>query len=479
MTQLSFNSRSENLSPEEGMRVHCQISHPAPECIGPRNLLAIRRWKRVCCGTSMKRLVWAALILAALRGQAEIQGIQTNTFVFLNTGVSPKDKGISNEEVGKMQTQHVGNFGAQFSQGKLMAAGPLGGGGKTRGIVVLAVQAPEQIAECFKPDPYVQSGILEVETHPWLVDVMKFSTPKVPFQMGQHTLCIAKKGANWKSWGTELRADSMMGLFPSLKKEVKTGELLISGPFTDGGDQLGVMLFYSTNKAEIQARLDMEASVARGEVQVALVSQYLGKGTFPDPHEDISVPKPGKRRRLFDGKSFAGWEGDTNQMWRVENGALVGGGLKETVAHNDFLCASGEFKNFDLRLKVKLEGTGFVNGGIQLRSQRAKEPAFEMVGYQADMGEGYWGSLYDESRRRKTLAFTHAAILKRIVKTNDWNDYVIRCEGPRVRLWLNGILTVDYTEDEKDIPMSGLIGIQIHGGGKSEASYKDITIEEL
>jgi hypothetical protein len=102
-----------------------------------------------------------------------------------------------------------------------------------------------------------------------------------------------------------------------------------------------------------------------------------------------------------------------------------------------------------------------------------------MVGYQADMGEGYWASLYDESRRRKTLAHTHAAVLKHILRTNDWNDYVIRCEDSHIRLWLNGVLTVDYTEDEKDIPMSGRIGIQIHGGGKAEASYKDITIGEL
>ncbi len=411
--------------------------------------------------------------------RAENSAIQTNTFVFLNTGISPKEKGISDDEVGKMQAQHVGNFGTQFNLGKLMAAGPVGRGGKTRGIVVLAVHTPEQVAECFKPDPYVRSGILQAETHPWLVDVMKFSTPKVPFQMGQYTLCTVKKGANWKASSAALTSDSMMGLFPSLKKDARSGELLISAPFTDGGEKLGVMLFYSTNKAEIQLKLDKEASVTRQEVQVELVSQYLGKGTFPDPHEDISVPKPGKRTRLFDGKTFAGWEGDTNRMWRIERGALVGGNLNQTVPHNDFLCTSREFTNFDLRLKVKLEGTGFVNGGIQLRSQRDKEPAFEMVGYQADMGEGYWASLYDESRRRKTLAFTHAAILKRLVKTNDWNDYVIRCEGPHIRLWLNGILTVDYTETEKDIPMAGLIGLQVHGGGKSEASYKDITIEEL
>jgi uncharacterized protein YciI len=329
----------------------------------------------------MKRTICSLALLLTLRGGAEITGIQTNTFVFLNTGISPKEKGISDEEVGKMQAQHVGNFGTQFNLGKLMAAGPLGRGGKARGIVVLAVHTPEQIAECFKPDPYVQSGILEAETHPWLVDVMKFSTPKVPFEMGQYTLCVAKKGADWKPSSRPLNSDSMLEIFPSLRADARSGELLVSGPFTDGGDKLGVLLFYSTNKAEIQTKLDKEASVKRGEVQVELVSQYLGKGTFPDPHEGIAPPKPGKRTRLFDGKSFVGWEGDTNRMWRVENGALVGGNLKETVAHNDFLCTTAEFENFDLRLKVKLEGTGFVNGGIQIRSQRAKDPAFEMIGY--------------------------------------------------------------------------------------------------
>src|SRR5882724_5597557 len=184
-------------------------------------------------------ICWLALILA-LGARAELTGIQTNTFVFLNTGISPKEKGISDEEVRKMQAQHVGNFGTQFSLGKVMAAGPLGGGGKTRGIVVLAVHTAEQIAECFKPDPYVQSGILETETHPWLVDVMKFSTPKVPFQMGQHTLCTVKKGANWKPSSSALTSDSMLALFPTLKKDAHSGELLISGPFTDNGEKLGV-----------------------------------------------------------------------------------------------------------------------------------------------------------------------------------------------------------------------------------------------
>ena len=80
---------------------------------------------------------------------------------------------------------------------------------------------------------------------------------------------------------------------------------------------------------------------------------------------------------------------------------------------------------------------------------------------------------------KKTLAHTHAPVIQRILKTNDWNDYVIRCEGPQIRLWLNGLLMVDYTEPDEAIPLTGLIGLQIHGGGKAEAAYRDILIKEL
>ncbi|CAN5834158.1 DUF1080 domain-containing protein [soil metagenome] len=183
---------------------------------------------------------------------------------------------------------------------------------------------------------------------------------------------------------------------------------------------------------------------------------------------------------LFDGRTFAGWEGDTKKTWRIENGALVGGSLTETVPRNDFLCTTRSFGNFVLRLKYKLAGTeGFINGGVQFRSQRLSDPAHEMIGYQADIGAKYWGSLYDESRRNKVLAAPDQNEVLGIVKLNDWNDYEIRAEGRRIQLFLNGRQTVDYTEPDDTLPQSGLIGLQVHGGGKVEVSYKDITIEDL
>lgn len=180
---------------------------------------------------------------------------------------------------------------------------------------------------------------------------------------------------------------------------------------------------------------------------------------------------------LFDGKTFAGWEGDTAKTFRIEDGAIVGGSLKAPVPRNEFLTTTKEFGDFELRLKFKVLGKG-ANAGVQIRSRRIPDH-HEMIGYQADLGDGWWGSLYDESRRAKMLATADPQVVKAAVKHDDWNDYKIRCEGKRVRLWINGRQTVDYTEPDDAIEQRGLIGLQIHGGGPSEAWYKDITLQKL
>jgi len=183
-----------------------------------------------------------------------------------------------------------------------------------------------------------------------------------------------------------------------------------------------------------------------------------------------------KGKKIFDGKTFKGWEG--NLKWfRIADGAVVGGTLKKRIPRNEFLCTRKRYGNFELRLKVKLVG-GKGNAGIQFRSERIPNHN-EVKGYQADVGKNWWGCIYDESRRRRVLARADRKKLAKVLKPAGWNDYVIRCEGPRIQMWLNGYRTVDFTEPDKKIPAAGIIGLQIHGGGPSEVWYKDITIEEL
>ena len=180
---------------------------------------------------------------------------------------------------------------------------------------------------------------------------------------------------------------------------------------------------------------------------------------------------------IFDGKTFAGWEGDL-KIFRIQDGAIVGGSLKDKIARNEFLCTKKTYGDFELRLKFKLLGGENANAGVQFRTKRIPNDS-EVIGYQADMGQGWWGALYDESRRKKVLVGPDQAKMKDVVKIGDWNDYVIRAEGKHIQLWVNGVQTVDYMEADPQVEAAGVIAVQIHAGPPSEAWYKDITIVDL
>jgi putative membrane-bound dehydrogenase-like protein len=193
----------------------------------------------------------------------------------------------------------------------------------------------------------------------------------------------------------------------------------------------------------------------------------------------VEPPAVGRTISLFDGRTLNGWEGDA-KLWRVEDGALTGGSLTETIRQNEFLATRREFTNFIVRFKIKLTGAGgFINSGFQIRSQRVANSS-EMSGYQCDFGDpNWWGAIYDESRRDRVLSPSDMSALAPVLKRNDWNDYVIRADGPRITTWINGVQGTDYYESEFTIPDFGKLGIQVHGGGKALVQVKEVTIEEL
>ena len=49
--------------------------------------------------------------------------------------------------------------------------------------------------------------------------------------------------------------------------------------------------------------------------------------------------KPPAPVPLFDGKTLNGWEGDL-KIFRVQDGAIVGGTLANKIARNEFLCTT-------------------------------------------------------------------------------------------------------------------------------------------
>jgi len=176
---------------------------------------------------------------------------------------------------------------------------------------------------------------------------------------------------------------------------------------------------------------------------------------------------------LFDGKSLDDWEGDKG-LWKLVDGRIVGD--SPGIKHNQFLSTKRTFDDFELRLEFKLHG-GTGNSGIQFRSQRDPKSS-EVSGYQADIGEKYWGCLYDEHRRNKVLVQAPADFEAKL-KKDEWNSYVIRAESDHIVLKINGITTVDYKELDPKIARTGMIAVQIHSGGPMKVEFRNLRIQEL
>ena len=174
---------------------------------------------------------------------------------------------------------------------------------------------------------------------------------------------------------------------------------------------------------------------------------------------------------LFNGKDLTGWEGET-QLWSARDGMIVG--KSAGIKYNAFLATTQEYQDFELKVSFRLVG-GAGNSGVQFRSAR-KPGSPQVVGYQADIAEGYWGSLYDEARRDKFLS---QAKQDGIAKADGWNDYIIRCQGGHIELTLNGVKTAEYQEADASIPRSGVIALQVHSGGPMEIQFRDIRIRKL
>ncbi len=101
-----------------------------------------------------------------------------------------------------------------------------------------------------------------------------------------------------------------------------------------------------------------------------------------------------------------------------------------------------------------------------------------MTGYQADIGDGFWGNIYDEHRRKKLLT-GDLSVLQLLLNKQGWNSYIIRCQGNRHELYINGVKTSEFIEKDAQIPAKGVIAIQLHSGGAARIEIQNIYITEL
>ena len=183
------------------------------------------------------------------------------------------------------------------------------------------------------------------------------------------------------------------------------------------------------------------------------------------PGQVPALATPDTARAFFNGRDLLGWSGDP-KLWTVEGGELVG--RTAGLGHNAFLRSDLAAADFRLTLQVKLVADAG-NSGIQFRSETL--PGGEVKGYQADVGPGWWGKLYEENGRG--LLWDKSG--EPFIKAGEWNTYEVLAVGPTIRTSINGHPCV--TLDDPKGARRGIVAFQLHSGGPTEVRYKDVTLE--
>lgn len=174
-------------------------------------------------------------------------------------------------------------------------------------------------------------------------------------------------------------------------------------------------------------------------------------------------------KSLFDGKSLKGWTGESG-YWQVKDGAIVG--VCPGTPHHHYLLSTHDYANFELHIDVKLVG---YNSGVCIRIH--PKTYDDVPGYQVDMGDGFWGCLWDEHHRQKKIFDYPTDAVNRILNKDDWNHYYVRAIGHHIVIYLNGVKTAEG--DDPDGYESGPLGFQLCHGLPETASFRSIYIKLL
>jgi hypothetical protein len=223
-----------------------------------------------------------------------------------------------------------------------------------------------------------------------------------------------------------------------------------------------------------------EAIAGEGSVSKTGMKACGRECTGPCPWEaEADAAKTDGWVRIFNGENLDGWEvmGKNKDAFHVKDGAIECDGKGGWWVRYD-----KEVSDFVLRLEYKISPSG--NSGVFLRSTEKGDPPY--TGFEVQVLDDYGkppdlhtsGSIYDVLTPMVNMS----------KPAGEWNEYIITCKGPHVRVCMNGMMVIDtnfdwftepigkFSTPYAQLPRTGYIGFQDHG---SYVWYRNIWLKEL
>lgn len=194
---------------------------------------------------------------------------------------------------------------------------------------------------------------------------------------------------------------------------------------------------------------------------------------FPNIASQAANPFGADWKPMFNGKDLSDWKKVGNEKWVVEDGTIYGAGVTNEYG---YLATEKSYKDFHMSLRFKCEANG--NSGVYFHTAFKPDTVTVTEGRQIEIDRTighHTGGVYGDG---KGWLVWPAPELETVIRPNDWNDMLIKVEGRRYIVFLNGMQMIDYTYP-KPGASEGVIALQLHSGGEGRMRFKDLWIRDL
>ncbi len=170
---------------------------------------------------------------------------------------------------------------------------------------------------------------------------------------------------------------------------------------------------------------------------------------------------------IFNGKDLTGWKVKGPELWRAENGVLIGQSNEKKVG--GLIETEKKYRDFVIELDVKYippgdSGVVFRTPGLQMQIGTSHSLEIELT------GSFYLGKeAYPE---RSTAKDTW-----RYFKPGAWNTLRLEARGSTFDVSVNGHHVLTYSDDKH--PEAGPINLQVHNSMDMKVEFKNIRVAEL
>jgi uncharacterized protein (TIGR03067 family) len=160
-------------------------------------------------------------------------------------------------------------------------------------------------------------------------------------------------------------------------------------------------------------------------------------------HREMKVG--GDFQPLFNGKDLSEWKG-TNSLWTVEDGELIARIKGKNVPASQIILPR-KVKDFELRFQARLKNAiGGCMVGFRMFETEQSPSGFSLL-----LRESNWGSLMSDRSGHEV----QLSVKKANVRGNEYNDCILRCEGKKITLQINGE-TICHQREFPDLPGEGV-----------------------